>query len=109
MIGDDERFVSSIDLVVGEPTTASWLWEVVDRASGSSALPATLTLTADGSASGASPVKVKARAAVRRPSPAPSVGWNWTCTVQMPPPPGTTRVGQLSVPILKSAVSERRR
>ena len=37
------------------------VWEVVDSASGSRALPATATLTEFGFASGASPVKVKAR------------------------------------------------
>ncbi len=98
--------VSSIDVVVGEPTTAAALRLVADWASGSSALPATLTLTGSGFGSGATPVKVKARAAVRRPSPAPSVGMKLTAIVQTPPLPGTTRVGQLSVPILKSVVSE---
>ena len=104
MIADAERLVSSIDVVVGEPTTAAALSVVADWASGSRALPATLTLTVEGSGSGATPVNVNGILAVRRPSPAPSVGMNWIWIVQMPPPPRTTRPAQLSAPILKSVV-----
>ena len=60
MIGDEERLVSSIDVVVGEPTTAAALRLVADWPSGSSALPATATLTGLGSTLPAVPVKENA-------------------------------------------------
>ena len=48
VIGDEERLVSSIDVVVGEPTTAAALRLVADWPRGRRALPATLTLTGSG-------------------------------------------------------------
>jgi hypothetical protein len=104
VIGDDERFVSSIDDVVGEPTTAAALIVVVDRASGSNALPATWTLTGLGSTLPPVPVKVNAYVPLRRVSPAPSTGRNVTVSVHEPPP-GTLRVGQLSASIEKSVIA----
>src|SRR5450432_1930764 len=101
---EDDRLVSSVDVVVGDPTTAAALSVVADCPSGSRALPATSTLTVVGSGSPSVPVKLNGSVAMRRPSPAPSVGLNWIAIVQVPPPPRTMRPAQLSAPILKSVV-----
>ena len=106
VIGDDERFVSSIDVVVGEPTTAAALRRRRRLGQRQQGVAGDVDVDRARVRVGAAPVKENAQAAVRRPSPAPSVGENSIAIVHDPPPPGTTRVGQLSAPILKSVVSE---
>src|ERR1019366_636157 len=103
---DAERFVSSSDTVLGEPTTAAALSVLADCASGSKATPATIPLVLEGLTSPPVPVNVMGSVPCRSPSPAPSVGTNCTAIVHDPPPPVTTRPAQLSAPIVKSVMLE---